>query len=752
MKKYSTKDTFYLTSGIYFHYRITNYYLVPLSRHNILIMLPVRGGFMGRFASVSFFCILMLCISITVYADDMKTYEEDEVVVTATKTETSALNVPVNVETVTKEEIDSKQYSNPNVGEIVRDLPGVSVGHGDRNIPPWVHLRGTGYFIGRTLYMADELPLAEPMVSIAAHPSNLSAVEVLLGPSSSLYGPNASGGALNMRSITARDNPGVNVGIGYGEFNTMRPNVSIGKVLGNWDIYGSYTMDKSDGYKNTDLATGLYMMNNGKASYLNYVAIEDEEYTNNFGYGRIGYRNPDNGIGFTVGAHVFNEDAYGGRLNSESDGTRIIGTGKVYAPISDLAMTTLRFGYQDRDSDSQSTTGLTKVANTDVNGRYVYTAIDADNSYVYDPTVSNYSNTQYSRIPLDLQVDFLAVEDHTFTVGASYIQDSYESAKKNADKSTVLSKSEYDIAQTAYYLQDQYKFLNDKATLLYGLRHDEWEYSDIYDSGSTDQTPDDVEKSTTTFRGGVKYQFNREWGIRTSAGTAFWPGAATWFFQNVSTGTIWREANPNLKPERTKMVDFGFDYTNHEKRLAISVTHYRGKIEDAMSYVYDQHPTLDGVQIIRTSNSDEVEIKGYEMSIRQEVFNNVSYFFNYTYNSSEITKSAANEGHQLRNAPDYTGSVGVIYNDKLRGYGGRLSGRFSDDRYYDDENTELLYYHMKEYFCIDAKLWKTVSMGRNSVTTSIGVDNLTDTEYDGEFIYNAPGRFYEFNVSYHFDL
>lgn len=685
-------------------------------------------------------------------AEEKRQYHTDEVVVTATKTETNALNLPVNVETVTRSEIESKQYNNPNVGEIVRDLPGVSVGHGDRNIPPWVHLRGTGYFIGRTLYMVDEIPLAEPMVSIAAHPNNLSAVEVLLGPSSSLYGSNASGGALNMRSISGSDYTGVKAGIGYGSFNTIRPAVAVGKTAGNWNFYGSYTMDKSDGYKNTDLDTGLYLMRNGKASFLNYVDIDDEEYTNSYMYGRVGYVNPSNGIGFTAGAHVFSEDVYDGRKNDENDGTRIIGTGKAFAPVYDLGLATLRFGYQERDADTQNTKGFAKVANSDINGRHVYTAIDDNNSYVYDPTITSKANTNYSRIPVDMQFDMTAIEDHVFTVGATYIYDDSESVTKNADQSSVLSETKYNITQTAFYLQDQYTFLDDKATLLYGLRHDEWEYKDIYDSGSTIKNPSDFKKSTTTFRGGVKYRINDYWGIRTSAGTAFWPGAAMWFYKNVSTGTTWREANPDLKPEQTKMVDFGFDYTNREKRLNISVTHYRGTIEDAITYVYDQHPTLEGVQIIRTSNSDEVEIRGLELGIRQEVIDNVSYFFNYTNNSSEITKSNKNKGHQLRNAPDYTGSVGVIYNDVLSGIGGRLAGRFSDDRYYDDENTQLDYYHMDEYFCIDAKIWKTVSYGKNSVTTSFGIDNLTDTEYDGEFVYNAPGRFYELNVTYNFDL
>jgi iron complex outermembrane receptor protein len=60
-------------------------------------------------------------------------------------------------------------------------------------------------------------------------------------------------------------------------------------------------------------------------------------------------------------------------------------------------------------------------------------------------------------------------------------------------------------------------------------------------------------------------------------------GAATWFFQNVSTGNTWREANPGLKPERTQMVDFGVDYVSPNGRTRASATGYWGRIKDARS-------------------------------------------------------------------------------------------------------------------------------------------------------------------------
>lgn len=671
------------------------------------------------------------------------------IVVTATRTETDVLDLPVSVGIVKRSEVEERQLNNPSVGEVVRGLPGVSLGFGNRNIPAWIQLRGTGYFIGRTLYMVDELPLAEPMVSIAVHPDNLSSTEVLLGPSSSLYGANASGGVVNMRSASARESGGITLGVGYGTFNSWRPRISIGKTWRDWHFLGSYNLDKSDGYRNTDLATGLYLYRNNYPSYLNSVTIDPQSYTNNYSYQRIGYRN-SNGMGFTMGAHVFTEDLYGGKQNSLSTGTRIVGTGSFFTPVSHYALLTVRFGYQSRLSDSQNTKGLTKVANSAINDRYVFTPIDAGNSYVYDPAISQRGHSTYTRLPVDTQVDIHPFRGNTVTAGVTYLVDQSRSFTFNPDWTSTLAKTKYAIGQTAVYFQDQYQFLDERATLIAGLRHDRWNYRDVYDSGSTNRTPPNVSKGATTARGGLKYRVTDSLGVRGSFGTAYWPGNATWFFQNISTGLTWREANPDLKPESTRMFDLGADYVNTATRTRLSATFYHGRITDAMSYVYAQHPTLPGVQIIRTSNSDEVSIKGLELAVRQQILKNLSGFVNYTLNRSEITRSATNRGHQLRNAPDNLGAAGLAYVDPRRQYGVALSAHASDTRYYDDENTQLRYFYMRGYLTTGVKVWKDVAIGRNRLTLSVGVDNLTDNKYDGEFIYNAPGRFAEVRATYHF--
>jgi iron complex outermembrane recepter protein len=685
--------------------------------------------------------------------DSLKTYHQGEIIISATKTETDIAKLPLSVGQLNKDQINSQITSNPNAGELVRSLPGVSVGFGNRNIPPWVHLRGTGYFIGRTLYMVDEIPLIEPRLIIAANPDNLEGVEVLLGPASSLYGPNASGGAIDAISRSGLNQQGLSIGSSYGTFNSFRPSISIGKTIGNWNFIASYNLDKSDGYKNTDLNTGLYLYQKGVPSYLNSVTIENQDYTNAYYYGKIGYKNELNTFGFSAGMHYFTEDLYGGKQNSKSDGFRIIGSGNIFYTIYDLAKFNLRFGYQELLGNSQSTKGMLKVAKTAINNRFIFTDIDNTYSYVYDPTITQKGKSDNKSIPVDFQSDWYLFEHHQITAGASYIKEMYESITYNTDKSKITSGTNYDIYRTAGYAQSLSDFLNKKLYVLLGIRYDNWKYTDIADSGSTIKHPPDVSKNSFNYRGGVKYIINDEISVRTSAGTAFWPGAATWFFQNMSTGNTWREANPDLKPEKTTMVDLGADFNFFNNTLQSSISFYYGKILDAMTYRYDQHPTLPGVQIIRTQNSDEVEIKGVEIGIKYHLMKDLDIFANPTFNKSEIKKSALNKnnGHQLRNCPDYFGNIGFTYtnNDYINL---RIAGRYSADRYYDDENTQMDYYHMKEYFVVDCKFWKSFDLFGYKFTTSIGIDNIFDEKYDGEFIYNAPGRYIEAGIKYFINL
>jgi len=684
--------------------------------------------------------------------DSLKTYYNDDITISATKYEIEIKKMPVSINLINQNFINSQISSNPSIGEYVRYTPGVSVAHGNRNLPTWIHLRGTGYFYGRTLYMSDEIPLNDPRLSLALHPEQLSGMEVILGPSSSLYGPNASGGAVNVRSKTGKDLPGILIGQSYGTFNTFRPLISIGKNYENWNFYASYTVDKSNGYKNTNLETGLYLFNNGKPSYLNNVSIENEKYTNTFVSANIGYRNDNNSFGFTSGIHYFYEDKYGGKENYWVDGARYITNAKVYYTLPEVIQSTLRIGFQQFRNYTQYTKGAIKVSNSNINNRFVFIKVDSLYSYVYDPTITQHADIIISNLPIDLQNDIYLFKNNILTIGGTYTREENRSKTFNPDRSKILSETNYDINRYALYLQNLSQLFDDKFSLLLGIRYDGWNYVNIYDLESQGKTPKEISKESINLRGGIKYFINENIHLKASAGTAFYPGSNIWLFQNISTGNIWREANPNLKPEKTRMVDFGCDFSLLGNKLRFSSTFYYGKIIDAINYSFNQHPTLPGVQVTKTENSDEVDIKGIELNLNFEITDYLLFTSNLTLNRSRITKSPKNAGHQLRNSPDYFGNFGILYtNNKFINL--RFFGRFSDDRYYDDENTQLDYYHMKSYLVFDAKIWKTFNILSGEFITSLGFDNLFNNKYDGEeFPWNAPGRYIEFSIKYFINL
>ncbi len=165
--------------------------------------------------------ILTLAIGFTwedkaALAQDSKAVELESVTVTATKTETDPEAVPFTVRSANREDIEAQPgYYMNNIGELIRDLPGVHVAQYYPWGPPWIHLRGTGYFIGRTLYLIDGLP-THSFLSTAINPHDVEQMDVILGPSSALYGPNASGGAVNVITRKGQKNMGATTEIAYG--------------------------------------------------------------------------------------------------------------------------------------------------------------------------------------------------------------------------------------------------------------------------------------------------------------------------------------------------------------------------------------------------------------------------------------------------------------------------------------------------------------------------------------------------------
>jgi iron complex outermembrane receptor protein len=145
----------------------------------------------------------------------------------------------------TETTVDRSQFDNRpafSVGDVLRDSPGISVkqGNGPRDIG--ISIRGSnarnGFGIRNLVIFDDGFPVTQPdglSRSDLIDPRAYSAIDVIRGPSSALYGNYATGGALNFRTRPGGSIDGVEYGVDGGSFGYLNNYLAAGKKVGNFE-------------------------------------------------------------------------------------------------------------------------------------------------------------------------------------------------------------------------------------------------------------------------------------------------------------------------------------------------------------------------------------------------------------------------------------------------------------------------------------------------------------------------------------
>jgi len=149
-----------------------------------------------------------------------QSYSLNPITVTASKTEEKILDAPAAVEVV--QTLDIQERPATTIAEYVKDKPGVDViNTGVQS--SYVVVRGfNNIFSGATLTMTDNRIARVP--SLRANISQLNPttdldldrVEIVLGPGSALYGPNAANGVIHSITRSPIDNPGSSFAVAGG--------------------------------------------------------------------------------------------------------------------------------------------------------------------------------------------------------------------------------------------------------------------------------------------------------------------------------------------------------------------------------------------------------------------------------------------------------------------------------------------------------------------------------------------------------
>jgi outer membrane receptor for ferrienterochelin and colicins len=188
----------------------------------------------------------------------------EEVVVTASKSESALIDAPATLSVVTAETIGSSAAQN--YGDLLRALPGVNViqnsardvNVASRETPESPSRGQLALLDGRSIYLDFIGMILWDFVPTNA--SEIKQIEVLRGPASVVWGANALTGVINVITKTPREMPGTSVTLQSGLFSRdagTGAGTSAGRSYGAHASYANAPNDRwsyrlSAGYFNSD--------------------------------------------------------------------------------------------------------------------------------------------------------------------------------------------------------------------------------------------------------------------------------------------------------------------------------------------------------------------------------------------------------------------------------------------------------------------------------------------------------------------
>jgi len=174
----------------------------------------------------------------------------EEIVVTAQRREESLSDVPIAVSAFGESEIEDRSMTS--FSDVAPSTPGFIFAQSFAGSSPTVRGIGSDRYLasnesGVAMYL-DDIYLGRPYLPQAALTS-LERIEVLKGPQGTLYGRNASGGALKLVSKRPSNELEGSIGVQYGSFEQkVIKGTASGPVLQNLQARVSGFYEDRDGY------------------------------------------------------------------------------------------------------------------------------------------------------------------------------------------------------------------------------------------------------------------------------------------------------------------------------------------------------------------------------------------------------------------------------------------------------------------------------------------------------------------------
>lgn len=694
----------------------------------------------------------------------------DEIVVTATRTEKEIQVAPAKTDVVKRSEIQSHNVKS--IDESVKHVAGVydrrSKGFGDTLAAITLHGIPDQK---RTLLMMDGVVLNNGYYGGAKlggfSPEDVERIEIVQGPSSSLYGGFAMGGVVNVftrmpdkQELTAKVTRGEPGQSGDGNDNYNRYYFSYGdKFFDKLSIFIGTDRKSTDGYA-TDMnvqsktPTGLsgYTMTTDKSGNSpRYIVGDkgDNQWWEQEISGRIQYEFSDDTklrLGYKRSRYEYSYGAPNTYLTSAS--------GSPVYSYSTVKENSYINGDGGKDQDlyslnfdtafNQVKVKLAMGLNREITNWYVTPGSTASTTMAGGP--GKLSDSPNHNFTTDLQFSVPLGAMQLLTVGANF--KASESDTKDRSLSDWRNENST-TGQTLYssggkdslygaYLQDEIA-ITDKLTTYLGVRGDWWTaYDGEVNSYGTDGysiSYDKTRDSAYSPKLSIVYKPFDETVFRVSAGKAFRAPTLSDLYRTwtASTGKTYN-SNPDLKPEKVKSWDIGVTQ-GLWKGAEVGVSYFENYLDDLIYTI-----SLSSSES-KYLNVGKAETKGYILESSQKLNDWLNLYANCTLmTKSEITHCTLKPeivGQHLTQLPMRIANAGI--EASYKGMDATFDWRHVSKRFGQDDNSDCAdsrtYTIYGAYSVADAKISYTF---KDKTTFSVAVDNVFNRHYFD--YYKAPGR------------
>ena len=193
-------------------------------------------------------CFILSCFIVIAQnkqlPDTIFSKELNEVVVTATRIERKLGNVPVPVNIISQKTI--QQSASVRLKDILQEQPGLFLTSGFG-----VGIQMQGLNPDYTLILIDGEPLVGRTSGVLdlnrVTTGNIKKIEIVKGPSSSLYGSEALAGVINIITDKTFNNK-INASVRYGTYNTLDANITASARIRKFGISAFINQYNTDGY------------------------------------------------------------------------------------------------------------------------------------------------------------------------------------------------------------------------------------------------------------------------------------------------------------------------------------------------------------------------------------------------------------------------------------------------------------------------------------------------------------------------